>query len=81
MNKTCPFGYSNMQVDCHDKCAMYEDGCLIKKAFKYYIKAHEPFKMPSVEDYRYIQETLARQPLMYLHPDLQYREDQSHLSL
>ena len=78
MNKTCPLSSlnnSNSVKECGDRCVLYEDGCLIKKALKCYIKAHEPLKMPSVEDYRYIQEALAKQPLMYLHPDLQYRED------
>ena len=42
MNKTCPFGYSNTIVDCHEKCVLYEDGCLFKKALKCYIKTHEP---------------------------------------
>lgn len=81
MNKTCPFGYSNTIVDCHEKCVMYEDGCLFKKALKCYIKEHESLNIPSVDDYRYLQGALTKRPLMYLHPDLQDREDQSHLPL
>lgn len=39
MVKTCPFGYSNTVVHCNmDKCVMYEDGCLFKKAIKVYIE-------------------------------------------
>lgn len=45
MTKTCPFGYSNTQVDCHDKCVMYEGGCLIKKTIQLYIQNHTPLIM------------------------------------
>lgn len=42
MVKTCPFGYSNTVVHCNtDKCVMYEDGCLFKKAIKVYIEKNK----------------------------------------
>ena len=44
MRRECPFGYSNSVIHCDDKCMMYEDGCLIKKALKCYINEHTPIK-------------------------------------
>ena len=50
MIKTCPFGYSNAVVHCDDKCVMYEEGCLLKKAVKTYIDEHSLLKMPQPTD-------------------------------
>ena len=69
MNKTCPLSSlnnSNSVKECGDKCVLYEDGCLIKKALKCYIKA---------------QETLTQQPITYLHSCYPDKEDQSYLPL
>lgn len=81
MIKTCPFKctahYSN--IDCSDRCVMYNDGCLFKKAIQLYIQNHTPLeiKHPTEEELNrlseLLKETLSKypaEPVLFRHSDL-----------
>lgn len=86
MIKTCPFkstsNYAN--IDCSDKCVMYDNGCLIQQAIKLYIKNNTLFEMkqPTEEELdrltELLKETLSKhppEPILFRHPDLNIKHD------
>lgn len=87
MTKFCPIvGRSDSRplLDCGDRCVMYDNGCLIKKALELYIKNHTPLimKQPTEEEINklteMLKETLAKypaEPMLFRHPDLNIKHD------